>query len=246
MEGKFNKKDYEMISDYLDQRLESGDILDFARRLSEDPELSTETEELMRVKTLIREMPEVTPPHNYTLTTIEAREARRPGILERLFPFFRTAAAFCCLALIASFVIPQMKNAVSLNQAAEPETAAKSIQLDEMMLEESSSEIFTDSYVSEVPAEEPEQTYKMPSHGVRGGTPKNEFMMDAERINPGATDIQMHEPDAVIILEESAGIPAPARDPLPAVRTAFLAMILIAAVWMFLTMVKRNRLKLKD
>ena len=104
MTEQLSQKDYELINSYLDQELERKDVVKFAQRMADDPLVRTEVEELMKVKSMIRELPTVTPPRNYILTRAMAEEARPKPWWERLFPVFRTAAAFCALALVFTFV----------------------------------------------------------------------------------------------------------------------------------------------
>ena len=104
MAEKFTQKDYELINSYLDQELDRKDVVKFADRMAQDPEIAAEVADLMKVKSMIKELPTVTPPRNYILTRAMAEEARPKPFWERLFPVFRTAAAFCALALISPVV----------------------------------------------------------------------------------------------------------------------------------------------
>ena len=251
MDEKISKSDYEMISDYLDQNLSDEQISLFAHRLSENPDLSRETAELMRVKTLIRDYPVVNPPHNYILTTIEAREARKPSLLERLFPFFRAAAVFCCLALVLSFVFPMMLS------SRESSYVSKSLDLDSMEAAEADAAVFeSDAVVAdyEVKLFSDREgaggavNASMPSHGVRGGTPKNEFLLQSQRMLPEDNAFQPGMPDEVIQLEESLpAVPDTAEvNPLPIVRTACLLLLAVSAVWVLLTLIRRSHLKVRE
>ena len=81
-------------------------MVKFAQRMADDPMVRSEVEELMKVKSMVRELPTVTPPRNYILTRAMAEEARPKPFWERLFPVFRTAAAFCALAIKEGFIPP--------------------------------------------------------------------------------------------------------------------------------------------
>ena len=55
MKENLTKKDYELINSYLDQELDRKDVVKFAARMAEDPEISREVGDLMKVKAMIAE-----------------------------------------------------------------------------------------------------------------------------------------------------------------------------------------------
>ena len=120
MAEKLTQKDYELINSYLDQELDRKDVIKFAGRMAEDPAIAAEVEDLMKVKTMIKELPTVTPPRNYILTRAMAEEARPKPFWQRLFPVFRTAAALCALALVFTFVFPYLPKAEKNEKWYEP------------------------------------------------------------------------------------------------------------------------------
>ena len=77
MAEKFSQKDYELINSYLDQELDRKDVVKFADRMAQDPKIAAEVADLMKVKSMIKELPTVTPPRNYILTRAMAEEARK-------------------------------------------------------------------------------------------------------------------------------------------------------------------------
>lgn len=187
MTEKLSQKDYELINSYLDQELDRKDVLNFSERMAEVPEIREEIADLMKVKAMVKELPTVTPPRNYILTRAMAEEARPKPWWERLFPVFRTAAAFCALALAFTFIFPLIqaqqsaKTESAENAYVEPMAAeemdyaapvAKSLSLydEEIVLEER-------NY-----GEAAEESYHavMPSFGVRGGNPRMEYLMRQE------------------------------------------------------------------
>ncbi len=189
MAEKLTQKDYELINSYLDQELDRKDVIKFADRMAEDPEIAAEVAELMQVKSMIKELPTVTPPRNYILTRAMAEEARPKPFWERLFPVFRTAAAFCALALIFTFVFPMLQSSVQkktesapnayvsksvdpaemFDYAMEAEEAPVSLYDEEIILEDRNYGTAAESY-----------TAVMPSYGVMGGNPRIEYMMRQE------------------------------------------------------------------
>ncbi len=177
MTEQLSQKDYELINSYLDQELDRKDVVKFAERMAEDAAVRTEVEELMKVKSMFRELPMAAPPRNYILTRAMAEEARPKPFWQRLFPVFRTAAAFCALLLIFTFVFPfarpsgsakksEMSQPMSFDMAAEE---AAPFRDEEIVLEDRDFGGGTDSY-----------QVLMPSYGTRGGNPRIEYMMRQE------------------------------------------------------------------
>ncbi len=222
MKEKLTQKDYELINSYLDQELDRKDVVKFADRMAGDPEIAAEVSDLMKVKSMIKELPTVTPPRNYILTRAMAEEARPKPFWERLFPVFRTAAAFCALALIFTFVFPNFiasnKNNAALSSentvmksidtadlydyAAEEEYAAEAapgaVYDEEIVLEDMDYGAVTESY-----------TAVMPSYGVRGGNPRIEYLMRQEEkqsANQSAALDPDNPPEGFISVEKAEAL----------------------------------------
>ena len=188
---KLSQKDYELINSYLDQELDRKDVLKFAERMSEDPEISAEVADLMKVKAMVKELPTVAPPRNYILTRAMAEETRPKPWWERLFPVFRTAAAFCALALVFTFLLPifrQQRNqqAVPTESAYTQSIPAESMDMDyeEPVYMEKSLSLYDEEIVLDEMdyADSAQESYHavMPSFGVMGGNPRIEYMMRQE------------------------------------------------------------------
>ena len=186
MGEKLSQKDYELINSYLDQELDRKDVIKFAERMAADPRINEEVADLMKVKAMIKELPTVTPPRNYILTRAMAEEARPKPWWERLFPVFRTAAAFCALALVFTFLFPMFSRqnnaaptepvyeeaaeSMAVNDYAEPVQKSVSLYDEEIVLEEKSFGGASEESYHAV----------MPSYGVMGGNPRIEYMMRME------------------------------------------------------------------
>ena len=215
MTEKLSQKDYELINSYLDQELDRKDVVKFSERMAEVPEIREEIADLMKVKAMVKELPTVTPPRNYILTRAMAEEARPKPWWERLFPVFRTAAAFCALALAFTFIFPLIqaqqsaKTESAENAYVEPMAAeemdyaapvAKSLSLydEEIVLEER-------NY-----GEAAEESYHavMPSFGVRGGNPRMEYLMrqeeDRNSMQAAESSNSAAVPEGYISAEEAA------------------------------------------
>ncbi len=188
MADKFSQKDYELINSYLDQELDRKDVVKFADRMTQDPEIAAEVADLMKVKSMIKELPTVTPPRNYILTRAMAEEARPKPFWERLFPVFRTAAAFCALALIFTFVFPYLPRSEKKEAAvSNEEMVMKNIEPADMFdsAAEAAEAPFS-LYDEEIILEDRDyaaESYNavMPSYGVMGGNPRIEYMMRQEQ-----------------------------------------------------------------
>ena len=189
-DGQLTQKDYELINSYVDQELDRKDVVKFADRMAEDPEVAAEVADLMKVKAMIKELPTVEPPRNYILTRAMAEEARPKPFWERLFPVFRTAAAFCALALAFTFIFPYLPKPASDKSASNSEVYYESKSVETM-------DVYEDSAAEEAPMVLYDQeiiledrdfgggaesyTAVMPSYGVMGGNPRIEYMMRLEQ-----------------------------------------------------------------
>ncbi len=262
MSEKLTQKDYELINSYLDQELDRKDVIKFAQRMSAEPEISEEISDLMKVKAMVKELPTVTPPRNYILTRAMAEEARPKPWWERLFPVFRTAAAFCALALAFTFLFPlfrqQQSNQTALPQSTYEEAdgamaydaydeAAESMIIDDY---EEPVQKSVSLYDQEIVLEDrnfggaAEESYHavMPSYGVMGGNPRIEYMMRMEeRQNALKSEPQPDSsviPEGYISTEEASQM----------VRSASLKIILgggLAASICALFLLHRRRKKLE-
>ena len=214
MAEKLTQKDYELINSYLDQELDRKDVVKFADRMAQDPGIAAEVADLMKVKSMIKELPTVTPPRNYILTRAMAEEARPKPFWERLFPVFRTAAAFCALALIFTFVFPYLPRARK-NNAAVPNEEVVMKSIDPADLYDSAAEAAEaplSLYDEEIILEDRDyaaESYNavMPSYGVMGGNPRIEYMMRQEQKVSVAEDSAVWDaenpPEGFISIEQA-------------------------------------------
>ena len=188
-------------------------MVKFAERMAEDPEVSAEVADLMKVKAMVKELPTVTPPRNYILTRAMAEEARPKPWWERLFPVMRTAAAFCALALVFTFLLPTFRqqsenSAMSSKSAAVEEKAAEVMDYDEPVYMEKALSLYDEEIILDRDyADEESYNAVMPSYGVMGGNPRIEYMMRQEEnqkmMNAAPTEIEVI-PDGYISVEEAA------------------------------------------
>ena len=226
MAEKLSQKDYELINSYLDQELDRKDVIKFSERMADSPEIREEIADLMKVKAMVKELPTIAPPRNYILTRAMAEEARPKPWWERLFPVFRTAAAFCALALAFTFIFPLIRQQQAAENKAAESTYAESMAAEEMdYFEAPEAEEMVQAdrpvakslslYDEEIVLEDryigtAEESYHavMPSFGVRGGNPRMEYLMrqEEERNSQQAAETynSMTIPEGYISAEEAA------------------------------------------
>ena len=260
-------RELEWASSYLDQALNADELAKFAEQLSQNPELSQTISDFAQIKQLIRSLPEEKPPRSYILTRQMAYETRKPGILERFFPVFRTAAILCALGLIFTFVFPFAK--MQEPAALPAEYSKKSI--DPLILEQSSDlksmkqteeiTVLSESEQESQPVSETQSDsleIRKPSHGFKGGSPKNEFLMVSTRILP---DDHQEEQSTVIsdlaaeshekkISEEPTNPIAPSflleetnflDAILQIIRFVFIIVLGLSFIWILITLYERKR-----
>ena len=181
-------KDLELINTYLDHEMNDQDLLDFAERLSQEENLKEDLADIMQVRSQLRKLPMKKPPQNYILTRSMAQEVRKPNLLERFFPIFRTAAVFACIAFVLTFILPL--SSISSSTKTEPMLAKKSVEIDLIdKSDEANSEkvvtpeVFSEESVNPL-ADSELMVQAFPSKGVRGGNPKLEYLTNAERMIP--------------------------------------------------------------
>lgn len=184
-----NEKDLSYINGYLDNTLTEQEMLTFADKMAADPEIRAELADIALVKRVLRDLPVKKPPRNYTLTRAMAAESRKPGILERFFPMFRTAGVVASLALIFTFLFPffTATNQVPQESAA-PLTVQKSITESgpESSVPMSAADLQAEPSPSlnEIGLGGDADSLTKASKGFRGGSPKLEYLVTAERMIP--------------------------------------------------------------
>ncbi len=253
--------DLDLINGYLDHEMTDQEMMLFAERLSREESLKNDLAETLQVKRLLHELPTQKPPRNYTLTRAMAMEHRKASIWERLFPAFRTAAVFACLGLMFTFIFPFLNTANSAAPAAmsaEPNYSAKALPA-EIAAEEAAPEISFQNVSAD-----PSVTENYSSKGVRGGNPKLEYLVTAQRVLPD--DRSQASPaeservlDLAVSANETAGtaglsaqqeIQQMLRDSDQSIGLAFspefiaqlilLAVLLVSVIWISITLFKRR------
>lgn len=252
-----NEKDLSYINGYLDNTLTGQEMLTFADKMAADPEIRAELADIALVKRVIKELPVKKPPRNYILTRAMAAESRKPGILERFFPMFRTAGVVASLALIFTFLFPFF---TATSQNAAPLTVQKSITENEPegSVPMSAADLQAESSPSlnEIGLGGEVDSLTRASKGFRGGSPKLEYLVTAERMIPDdpydmAPDYQedseviemLPAGNAELEVQQLIQADQPASAGLSALETARIiafAVVGISILWILLTFVQRK------
>jgi anti-sigma factor RsiW len=100
MTKKVSTRDLELLSAYLDNQLSSGARARLEAHLKARGELRTALEDLRRTRALLRSLPRMRAPRNFTLNVEVASSIRpvKPG--PRLYPAFRLASALASILLV--------------------------------------------------------------------------------------------------------------------------------------------------
>ena len=119
MKAHLSPKDWQQISEYLDDQLTPKEKSRLEERIRIRPELSDGLEELRHTRLVLRSVPKRRVPHNFILTP----EMVRPRSLSRLFPVLSFSSALATVLIIVTLVIRLLPGSAS-SSAAEVERLA--------------------------------------------------------------------------------------------------------------------------
>jgi len=95
-----NFKDIEQLSSYLDGQLDSAESKRLESRISSDPELAADLNDIRAARSILRKLPARKAPRNFTLT--RKMVGLKPP-LPQSYSFFRFSSAFATILLILTF-----------------------------------------------------------------------------------------------------------------------------------------------
>ena len=106
MNDKLSKRDWEIISAYLDGQISKKDLARFESRLAREPELQNALQEMRTTRQILRSAPRLLAPRNFTLTPEMVRKVIPPPPRRkpRLAPFFGWATTAVSLLLVLVLV----------------------------------------------------------------------------------------------------------------------------------------------
>jgi hypothetical protein len=121
MKTNISNRDWELLSEYIDQQLSPGKQSKLELRIQREPELRSALEDLRRTRYILRSAPRLKAPRNFTLKPHMVPQ-RKPS---RVYPFFQLASAMAAVLLLLVFVgeafIPDITTPVAMRS---PQTEA--------------------------------------------------------------------------------------------------------------------------
>jgi anti-sigma factor RsiW len=100
MKAQLSPKDWQQISEYLDDQLTPKEKNRLEERIRVRPELRNGLEELRHTRLVLRSVPKRRAPHNFTLTP----EMVRPRSISRLFPVLSFSSALATILIVVTLV----------------------------------------------------------------------------------------------------------------------------------------------
>jgi hypothetical protein len=91
-------QDFDQLSAYIDNQLSPAEKARLEARLEREPDLQTTLADLRLTRRMLRSLPTLKPPRNFTLSRAHAQVAARPRF--QLFPALRLATALAGLAFV--------------------------------------------------------------------------------------------------------------------------------------------------
>jgi hypothetical protein len=132
--GDLTAKEWEALSAYLDEKLNTQENAAWNKRLEEDPHLRYGLEELRRTRNALQELPKMRAPRNFTLTPEMA--GLRPGVrsLPPAYPVLRLASVlatifFVLLSVSQVMVVGNNKTSVLLSESRQVVTSEVSSEM---------------------------------------------------------------------------------------------------------------------
>jgi hypothetical protein len=97
MTTQITPRDWETLSAYLDDQLSASERNELENRLGKNPELSQGLEELRSTRKILRSLPKLRAPRNFTLTPSMAGQRMGASLTTGLYPLLRLAATLATL-----------------------------------------------------------------------------------------------------------------------------------------------------
>jgi anti-sigma factor RsiW len=114
MKPQLSPKDWQQISEYLDDQLSPKEKNRLEERIRIRPELREGLEELQHTRVILRSVPKRRAPHNFTLTP----EMVRPRSISRLFPVLSFSSALATVLIVVTLVF-RLLPGVSVSSASQ-------------------------------------------------------------------------------------------------------------------------------
>jgi anti-sigma factor RsiW len=184
MTSTLSSRDWEALSAYLDDQLKPRERVRLEARLAAEPALQAGLRELDQTRTMLRSVPPVRAPRNFTLSP-EMAVVRQPFLL-RLYPVFQSAAVVATVLFALVFALSSTRF-VSITRSFEPADEPVAMQA----AEDAPEPLF---FAAEAPPEEEVEVAEADSvmedpeqeKSIAAGEVEMEEVMPAEEIAPMA------------------------------------------------------------
>ncbi len=205
MTQKITNEDLMLLNGFLDQELSQEELVHLASILVEKPELNQAIKDLAETRKQIRSLPIKKGSKNFTLTPEMAGVNKKANILERLLPAFKTVAAFCAILLSFTFIYPKINQTQSQSNSfatSEPVLQERSLNLESSEMSGENNSASSDVPVSnytmkvindsdlEMDTGTSNADYRQSAQGVRGGNPRNEYLLSTEWVTSNGKDFE--------------------------------------------------------
>ncbi len=100
MSTQITPRDWESLSAYLDEQLSASDRQNLENRLAKNPDLRRALDELHSTRSILRSLPKLRAPRNFTLTPSMAGQKARAGAPASAYPVLRLASMLATLFFI--------------------------------------------------------------------------------------------------------------------------------------------------
>lgn len=120
MTETLSRKDYLLLSAYLDGELSPSQMQAVQKRLLTEPYFKRNSEELAYTRQLLRSMPKIRAPHNFTLSSAQVKKTAKRQIFQPVWGLVSAVSTFILLVIFAgTSLLPR----VGVSQSAAPEMA---------------------------------------------------------------------------------------------------------------------------
>ena len=132
MRPQLSHRDYEQISAYLDGGLKPNERARVEARLQSDDAFQATFQEMRKTRSLLRSLPRMRSPHNFTLTpAMVGKPVTRPGLYPRSYYTLRLSAVlssvFLVVVLIGDFLTSGLRPAMMPTMAPVPVQAEQTV-----------------------------------------------------------------------------------------------------------------------
>jgi hypothetical protein len=187
MKVQLSPKDWQQISEYLDDQLTPKEKNRLEERIRISPELRNGLEELRHTRLILRSVPKRRAPHNFTLTP----EMVRPRSISRLFPVLSFSSGLATILIVVTLVFRLLPGASPSSTAEVQRMAAPAAPFAASAAQNKSSGAQTSHTPEIITWGQPSnQLFANNVQGMGGGPGQSSPAGAAPLIAPGAVETQ--------------------------------------------------------